>query len=315
MDFFNDFVPRQTADRQVFLSPTCVSTVNMVAAGQHIWRKPKGCSFVHIFFWGSAGGGGGGRTGASGTNRSGGGGGGSAAGRDYLVPAWRLPDILYIVLGQGGTGGAANTTGTNGCLSGIFNNPPSSSGAVATPIEIITGGAGGQPGLAGTGGSGGTAGSMGGSQQISGLSGLFSASGTTLASTNGSSGGATLGGSPGTSTTGSPFYSGGGGSAVNLTAVATSGVRTPQNSPYPPWEAPSGGVVGGILDGGSYYVPPGQPFISFAGGSGAGGLDASGVGGKGGDSGPGSGGSGGGGGVTGGAGGKGGDAGIIITSF
>lgn len=59
------------------------------------WYKPRGVSMVYMFTIGGGGGGGGGFSRASGA-AGGGGGGGSASSASLLIPAFFVPDILYV---------------------------------------------------------------------------------------------------------------------------------------------------------------------------------------------------------------------------
>lgn len=131
------------------------------------WIKPKGCSFVNLFVLGSGGGGGSGHSSA--TQKSGGGGGGSGGLTKLIVPSFFLPDVLYIKVGQGGSGGLPavgtgasgitgelsyvsikpNTMSTNvlaasGTLPGLGGsagvvNSPSGGGAASTTFSITNG--------------------------------------------------------------------------------------------------------------------------------------------------------------------------------
>ena len=67
------------------------------------WEKPRGISMIHITCFGAGAGGAGG--GASGNGGSGGGSGGQTT---LLIPAYVLPDILYVSVGRGGAGGITN---------------------------------------------------------------------------------------------------------------------------------------------------------------------------------------------------------------
>lgn len=79
-----------------------------------IWNKPVGAKFIHLFVLGGGAGGGRGQTAnGGGVTRSGGVGGGSGAIAFGLFPANKVPDKLYIKVGQGSIGAAAFTgTGT-----------------------------------------------------------------------------------------------------------------------------------------------------------------------------------------------------------
>lgn len=83
------------------------------------WIKPPGISFVHIIAIGAAGGGSGAYIYQAGTAARGGSGGGSGAMTSAFLPAYLVPDILYISVAVGGNGGAASTStsanvGSNG---------------------------------------------------------------------------------------------------------------------------------------------------------------------------------------------------------
>ena len=79
-----------------------------------IWTKPNDAMLIHILCIGGGGGGGSGRKDSTGTTRFGGGGGGSSAVTSMYVPAFLIPDTLYVQVGLGGAGGAAQTVFTNG---------------------------------------------------------------------------------------------------------------------------------------------------------------------------------------------------------
>jgi len=117
------------------------------------WQKPNGAKMVHIYILGGGGGGGSGRTGGINTG-GGGGGGGSSAISIGLFPACMLPDILYVSVGKGGTGGVSNTAGTDGELSYVGISASTNT----TSVLMQSGGAGsggggtGTSSLAGSGG-------------------------------------------------------------------------------------------------------------------------------------------------------------------
>jgi hypothetical protein len=77
--------------------------------------KPRNAKMIEIFCLG--GGGGGARTTNAAGNSGGGGGGGSAGIVRGIIPAFLLPDTLYILVGKGGAGGT--TSGGNGTAGGI----------------------------------------------------------------------------------------------------------------------------------------------------------------------------------------------------
>ena len=111
LDFLH--LPTGGADIQIFNSP----------AGFNDWRtwvKPRGKQLISFIIWGAGGGGGGGFTAAAGAQKGGGGGGGAGAiGRMANVPAFMLPDILYIQCGAGGAGSTGSgANGTSGIMLG-----------------------------------------------------------------------------------------------------------------------------------------------------------------------------------------------------
>jgi hypothetical protein len=78
------------------------------------WNKPPGINFVQIIAIGAGGGGGGGRANDDTALIYGGVGGSNGAYSVCFYPASLLPDIIYIQLGLGGTGGAGSGIGVNG---------------------------------------------------------------------------------------------------------------------------------------------------------------------------------------------------------
>ena len=89
-----------------------VYTGNKVSNGFQTWLKPPGITFIHIITIGAGAGGGGTVAYQAGTAWRGGGGGGSGAVSSAFLPAYLIPDTLYINVGLGGAGGAASTTFT-----------------------------------------------------------------------------------------------------------------------------------------------------------------------------------------------------------
>jgi hypothetical protein len=83
-----------------------------------IWTKPRWCNMVSLTAIGGGGGGAGG-TNTSATG-SGCGGGGSGGVTKLIIPAMFLPDRLFVSVGTGGPGGAAQTTGTAGGLTTVL---------------------------------------------------------------------------------------------------------------------------------------------------------------------------------------------------
>jgi hypothetical protein len=85
------------------------------------WEKPQRIQMIRITCIAGGGGGGSGFSNNTTALRGGGGGGGSSAISIVTIPAYVLPDILYISSGIGGSGGAKNPAtanlGTNGIRS------------------------------------------------------------------------------------------------------------------------------------------------------------------------------------------------------
>ena len=120
-----------------------------------VWEKPDGCNFIHIVTIGSGGGGGGGFQRAAAANGGGGGGGVSGGISTMMLPAYALPDKLYIRVGRGGAGGANLAAGNFGDITWITLVPSTSPNANALfrgPLAnagnagSATGGAGGAAG-------------------------------------------------------------------------------------------------------------------------------------------------------------------------
>ena len=94
--------------------------------GWQIWNKPPKCNLVNFFLVGGGAGGQGGIINSA-ANRNGGAGGGSAAFSYITVPAFAIPDTLYILVASGGTGGASSGgAGGQGSLSYVCSVPDTS---------------------------------------------------------------------------------------------------------------------------------------------------------------------------------------------
>ena len=120
------------------------------------WKKPRGVNWVYMI---GVGGGGSGATGrVSATTSGGGGGGGSAAQTTVLIPAYLVPDILYIQAGFGAAGPTvAASNGNSGVPSYVCIEPSTVVVPNMTFLLANNGGGGSNGGAAG--GSGGAAGS------------------------------------------------------------------------------------------------------------------------------------------------------------
>jgi hypothetical protein len=124
-----------------------------------VWEKPKGTHMIRIT---CIAGGGGGGTGYNGNPGTGGAGGGSSAISIVTIPAYVLPDVLYVSSGVGGNGGVAPsvntaTLGSNGirsyvCIAqdtgAIYRVCYADSGKAGTTAATST--AGGSAGAGGT---------------------------------------------------------------------------------------------------------------------------------------------------------------------
>ena len=134
------------------------------------WTKPNDATLIHILCIGAGGGGGSGRLITPLNTLYGGGGGGSATVTSMYIPAFLIPDTLYIQVGLGGAGGlspSASSNGNAGAAGGVSYVAlyPSYTGTtqVGNLLLSANGGGGGAGGTAttGTGGAGATATSVG----------------------------------------------------------------------------------------------------------------------------------------------------------
>jgi hypothetical protein len=269
------------------------------------WIKPQGATMVFMLAIGAGAGGAGGQTGAAGTGRTGGGGGGGGAQSRLIIPAFLLPDILFIQVGQGGLGGAGNANGVAGQRSLILRT---NAAASANHNTVLASGAAAAtaPTAGGAAGAGETI------STVTQASYLCLGSFISIAGAAGGAGGA-VGGAAGISITQfatSMTCGGAGGGSTPVANTNNAGGNITALGVYP---IVTGGVAGGGVGADGYNVF--LPSFYTAGGAGGGSNGAAGVGGAGGTAGIGSGGGGGGGGVTGGAGGRGGDGYIAIVSW
>ncbi len=268
------------------------------------WVKPRGKSMIGIFAFGAGGGGGGGCSGAAGTARGGGGAGASGATFNTIIPAIFLPDTLFVNVGLGGAGGAADTVGLQGGMTNVFVYPLSGSSGPADAIVSAFPGGPGSPGTSSAAGAGGSGGSA--------YTAAISALGSRYSSTNrpGNAGGAQTG-AAGTNATfnavSSPLCAGAGGGGLGTANTDFAGGSVLSSSNIFP--ASPGGLAMRGTDG----VFRMTPFGSSGGAGGS--TNSAGTGYGGGNAGLGSGGGGGGAGLTGGAGGTGGHGLVVIVSW
>ena len=306
------FAPNKSANEQVFIGTTDTSGSNNVRG--RLWYKPRGCSMVYFFLQGGGGPGGSGRLDAAGTNRFGGGGGGSSGIALLLLPAWAVPDQLWVVAGDGGPGGdpqtVNSTSGNPGSLSGAsYLYYPTQGGSQA----FVTC----SPGVGGTGGT-----SAAGTAGVGGSPALNAYWMDQLAITKTINGATGSGGSSGAGLAVSQqtfFGQGaGGGGVTNVNTHSAGGTITNLN-------AIAGlSVFPRLINGGAAGGGHGESGLSFrggphlqTGGAGGGGNDAT-DGGDGGNGGIGCGGGGGGGATNGGQSGRGGRGGpgmVAITAW
>lgn len=275
------------------------------------WHKPPDTTFVTIYIVGGGGAGGGGRGNTAGNGKGGGGGGGSGGISRVTIPAFLLPNVLWVHVPCAAAGGAGGSTadGTAGApgLSTIVSVQP----AAGTPYLVCQarGGRGGTGGTTTTS-TGGATGAIATTAEcplsLLGMN-LFLDGGA------GTAGGSGAGNNAGTAIsqgTGSQIYGGTGGGGSSTGNAAGGLINGVTSTPF-------GGMNGGAANGGA-----GQPGFRYgtypkwygATGGGSSNTVTGGAGGNG--CVPGAGGGGGGGGVT--VGGRGGDGGpglVIIVAW
>ena len=284
-----------------------VSNVATVGNWQ-VWQKPPWASMVFMYCLGSGASGAGGNTRAAGAASIGaGGGGGGCSGYTKLeIPAIFLPDQLYISVGVGPAGGAANSAGIIGMNSYISAIRGSVTGANLYLSANTNNPA--APAAAGTTGAAGAAGTI---AAITGMQLAYAGKWDATVSIIGGAGSVGAADAAAVTAMSSSCLcggTGGGGTATGVNVDKQGGAITAAGL------VP--GIAGGVVTGGN-----GRPgFFNFkglcgSGGTGGGSNSASGVGGIGGPGGYGCGGGGGGEGVTGGAGGKGGDGLVYIACW
>ena len=303
LDVFN-LPPLTAASVEVFTGPVATVTNTQWIT----WCKPRGVSMIPFVGIGSGAGGGGGFSRAAGTPGGGAGGGGSAGMARVLVPAFLVPDVLYLQIGAGGVGGFAGN-GSSGIQTYVSVFPSTVAGNVLL-VSSNAAPAFGQIGTATAAGSGGTAATIAtiANMPLAAM-GIFSM----IAGQVGSIG-APETGADGTSTpfptTGLRVTSGAGGAGVTAVDFA-GGIITPTANSYLGQQCAAAPAAGGNSGSGGRLIN--QPLFGL-GGCGGGSSDT-GTGGDGGNGGIGCGGGGAGAGVTGGRGGTGGSGLIAITCW
>jgi len=311
-------------DVQVFYANSPVAGANWAT-----WVKPRGINFVQFFVLSGGCGGGSGTVGAASTA---GGGAGGPSGSQAIVtfPAWAIPDILYISVGNGGLGGAAVNTnpglvGVAGVASHVAIYPDTALTAQNLLIKVNAGVVGAAAALA-VGGTVGTAAAITlvSASPLAALGTFYSSAVLSLniAGLTGTAGGAAIAAAAfSLGTTGLIVTPGTGGAGLGAAAsVGLTGGNITGAGIFPTLP---GGLAGGTTTAsggaGSNGIQPIRGLWFFYGGTGgASSGGAGGSGGRGGDGAYGSGGGGGGGAFTGnfsGAGGKGGDGIVVATSW
>lgn len=302
VDFFN--INNGAANNQVFYTKG--------GSDYQVWNKPNNCKFVNIFCLGAGAGGGAGAVNTATSARRGGGGGGSAGYSTGLFAASQLPDVLYLLVGQGGAGGIGGATvgnGGSGMTSFACVQPNSASINILLRSGTVVAGSGlggGNGGAGETAWTGNIINQLGFATATAGTAGANSAIsviGASITPTTFVCGGA----SGGNTSTTTAFAGGGitGSGFLNTVPGGSPGAGATSGS------AGSGGYGSSTLDNGTKTQP-----MFFTGGAG-GGASVSGSGGAGGNGSYGCGGGGGGAGLTaqGGPGGRGGDGLVIITAW
>ena len=154
---FNHILSTPGYDLQQFIG-TSSATVSTGAGGQQLqtWNKPRGVNWVYIL---AAGGGGSGSVGGNATTTGGGGGGGGSGSQaTLLIPAFMIPDTLYILAGRGGISGTTVAlAGTAGTPTYVLIEPDTTITTNMILVQANGGSGGGAEATSGSpGGSGGT---------------------------------------------------------------------------------------------------------------------------------------------------------------
>lgn len=262
------------------------------------WRKPRGCNWVKII---GAGGGGAGSAGFSGSSTGGGAGagGGSGAQSTVVLPAFFVPDILYIQAGTGGVGTATQGVAGAAGLVTYVGVEPSTTLAANTILLQANGGSGGGASAAAAASTGGAAGTV---VAITNMPLAGRGKYSFLAGQAGTAGGF---GATGTSvtmpTTGLMVTGGAGGGGAGTTNGASGGNITGFGIPqyFPPLSGGSGAIAVAAARPGIGLFSASNYMRNYGGSGGGGGSNSSGgLPGAGGDGAPGSGGGGSGGATT-----------------
>ncbi len=265
------------------------------------WNKPRNAKMIEIFCLG--GGAGGGQSSITAGSTGGGGGGASGGIVRGIIPAFLLPDTIYIQVAKGGAGVTTNAVGGTGGISYIGLQPSTSEQTLICKSSTAVAGGGGQVGGAGAPGAVSVVslsafGNLGLFTAITGVNGTAAGTSAGTAGTNQAALGTNIvtGGCGGGGKT-SVGAQGNGGSITSALAILTTQVN--------------GGQAAG--DAGSSGYGTLQPFCGTGGAGGAGRGGTVGAGGNGGDGWYGCGGGGAGAGSAAAKAGDGGDGLVIIT--
>lgn len=132
--------PQGPSNNFQFFGPSNDISTNL-PRGLQLWQKPAGIQWVWMLGVGGGGAGGAGNPTAA-TARTGGGGGASGCLSAALIPAFMLPDTLFIWAGQGGKGAAAGE-------SSFVSPQPVATAAVGSVLLLAVGGSNGTTSAAG----------------------------------------------------------------------------------------------------------------------------------------------------------------------
>lgn len=302
---WNDALPRNgITNWKVYYAVQGTDTTT----GWQTWMKPAGCAWVYILMIASGGGGGRPNNGSLSVAAGGGGTGGHTR---LLIPAFVVPDILYVRAGAGGLGATSPGAGATGAASYVAMQPNTT---VANSL-IAQGAGGGAPGAANSGGGSGSGAGI--TTPAIQCMGLF----TSQAGGNGNVGATALNANGGNLTVSASIITTGGTGGGNGTG---NGGTVGNNIVFPNIAGGTGSTGGNGNNGfqlGAMWTPGLKSFpLIFSGGSGGGGSSAvGGTAGRGGNASYGGGGGGGGSctdaGGTSGNGGNGGDGIIFIGAF
>lgn len=269
-----------------------ISSANIqefTTAGSSTWTKPAGAKIVYVLLFSGGGGGGSGRRrNVADAALAGGGTGGPAGGRvEAWIPAVELGSTESVVVGAGGTGGAARTVdNTNGSAGG---SGEASTFSFFLAREATNGGGGGSStGAGGGGSSGGTntsattfAATFYTANGGAGSSGTANPTAAPRGGMQGGGGGGGGGIAANGTTTYTPAAGGLGGAVYSSVATSTGGGGAAGTSGVTATSGTSGAVASTDFFGGSGGGGGGSATVGTAGSGGNGGYPGGGGGGGG----------------------------------